>query len=62
VKYGKENSKDLRFIWADALGDFLCMLEKWIRHMFNDNPWLPVNCVSRVNKEMLPFTELLVGV
>jgi hypothetical protein len=35
--------------------------QKFMRRMIHDDPWLTVKGVSRSNKDIVPFTDLLVG-
>jgi hypothetical protein len=37
------------------------MSQKFIQRMIHDDAWLPVKCVLRTNKNILPFTDLFVG-
>ena len=30
-----------------------------MQRMSHDDPWLPVKCVSRTNKDILPFTDFV---
>lgn len=61
MTYGRENCKYLIFIGADFIGDLLVMLQKCMKRMKHDDPWLPVKCVSRTRKDILRFTYFLVG-
>ena len=37
------------------------MSQKFMQRMIHDDPWLPVKCLSRTNKDILPLTDLFVG-
>jgi hypothetical protein len=61
VTHARKNSKYFILVVTDTLGDFLGMLEKCMQRMIHDGPWLPVECVSSPSKDLLPFTDLLLG-